>query len=59
MKILNKELNFDFYNAEMMEVFEKEVEKANKKINSINYTNMKQSVFIKEIHRSIDNMGKL
>lgn len=49
MKILNVEVEFDFYNAEQAEKFEKYSEIATQELKSINSNKMKQSVFIKTV----------
>lgn len=49
MKILDTEIEFDFFNVEQMEKFEKHSEITAKKINEIKPTSMKQSVFIKKV----------
>ena len=49
MKILNKEIDFDFFDAKQMEKFEKEAIIVQEKLNNINTKNMKQSEFINKI----------
>lgn len=60
MKILNVEVEFDFYNAEQAEKFEKYSEIATQELKSINSNKMKQSVFIKTVceivERCFDNI---
>ena len=46
MKILDKEIEFDFFDAEQMERYEKESEIAQKELNSIDINKMKQSELI-------------
>lgn len=48
MKILDKEVEFDFFDAEQMEIYEKESEKAQKNITDMimNVKTMKQSELI-------------
>ena len=54
MKILEKEIEFDFYNLEMMEKFEEYAEKTKKELNSINFENLKQTDFIKKVCNIIE-----
>ena len=49
MKILNTEIEFDFYDAEQAEKFEKYADIATQELNNINANKMKQSVFIKTV----------
>ena len=49
MKILNTEVEFDFYDAEQAEKFEKYADIATQELNNINANKMKQSVFIKTV----------
>lgn len=60
MKILNVEVEFNFYNAEQAEKFEKYSEIATQELKSINSNKMKQSVFIKTVceivERCFDNI---
>lgn len=49
MKILDTEVEFDFYNAEQAEKFEKYADIATQELNKINANKMKQSVFIKSV----------
>lgn len=49
MQILNKEIDFDFFDAKQMEKFEKEATIVQEKLNNINTKNMKQSEFINQI----------
>ena len=46
MKVLETEINFDFYDAEQMEKLEVNIDKIKKEINKINPEKMKQSQFI-------------
>lgn len=54
MKILNTEIEFDFYNAEQAEKFEKYSDIATQELNNINANNMKQSTFIKTVCEIIE-----
>lgn len=54
MKILEKEIEFDFYNLEMMEKFEKYAEKTSNQLTSIDFKNLKQTDFIKRICEIIE-----
>lgn len=49
MKILEKEIDFNFYNLEQMEKFEKSAEAASNKLNEIDYNSLKQTEFIKQV----------
>lgn len=49
MKILDTEIEFDFYNAEQAEKFEKYADIATQELNDINTNKMKQSIFIKTV----------
>lgn len=49
MKILDTEIEFDFYNAEQAEKFEKYADIATQELNNINANKMKQSIFIKTV----------
>lgn len=46
MKVLETEINFDFYDAEQMEKLEVNIDKIKKEIDKINPEKMKQSQFI-------------
>ena len=64
MKILDKEIEFDFFDAEQMERYEKESEIAQKELNSIDINKMKQSELINKtcetIEKCFDNVfGKV
>lgn len=48
MKVLETEIDFDFYDAKQMENFETNIESMKEKINQINPEEMKQSEFINE-----------
>ena len=54
MKILDKEIEFDFFDAEQMEKYEKESEIAQKELNSIDINKMKQSEFINRVCEVIE-----
>lgn len=54
MKILDKEIDFDFFDAEQMERYEKESEIAQKELNSIDINKMKQSEFINKTCETIE-----
>ena len=54
MKILDKEIEFDFFDAEQMERYEKESEIAQKELNSIDINKMKQSEFINKTCETIE-----
>lgn len=60
MKILDKEIEFDFFDAEQMERYEKESEIAQKELNSIDVNKMKMSEFINKtctaIEKCFDNV---
>lgn len=60
MKILDKEIEFDFFDAEQMERYEKESEIAQKELNSLDINKMKQSEFINKtcatIEKCFDNV---
>ena len=49
MKILNQEIQFDFYDAEQMQHFDEYTTKTISEINKIDYKNSKQSYFISTI----------
>lgn len=57
MKILSKEIDFDFFDAKQMEIYEKESEIASKKITVIiaNIKNLKQSEMINKTFDVIEN----
>ena len=57
MKILSKEIDFDFFDAKQMEIYEKESEIASKKITEIiaNIKNLKQSEMINKTFDVIEN----
>ena len=54
MKILDQEIEFDFFDAEQMERYEKESEIAQKELNSLDIDKMKQSEFINKTYRTIE-----
>lgn len=60
MKILDQEIEFDFFDAEQMERYEKEAEIAQKELNSLDINKMKQSEFINKtcetIKKCFDNV---
>lgn len=60
MKILDKEIDFDFFDAEQMERYEKESEIAQKELNSIDVNKMKMSELINKtcttIEKCFDNI---
>lgn len=49
MKILETDIDFNFYDAEQMEKFEKNAEIAREELNNLEIGNKKQSEFIKEV----------
>lgn len=57
MKILNKEIDFDFFDAKQMEIYEKESEIASKKLTEViaNIKNLKQSEMINKTFDIIEN----
>lgn len=57
MKILSKEIDFDFFDAKQMEIYEKESGIASKKITEIiaNIKNLKQSEMINKTFDVIEN----
>lgn len=57
MKILNKEIDFDFFDAKQMEVYEKESQIASYKITKVieNIQNLKQSEMINQTFDIIEN----
>lgn len=60
MKVLETEIEFDFYDAEQMEKLETNIDKITKGINKINPEKMKQSQFINEfcsiVEEGFDNI---
>ena len=54
MKILDKEINFDFFDAEQMERYEKESEIVQKELNSLDINKMKMSEFINKTCQTIE-----
>ena len=54
MKILDKEIEFDFFDAEQMERYEKESEIAQKELNSLDINKMKQSELINKTCETIE-----
>ena len=54
MKILDQEIEFDFFDAEQMERYEKESEIAQRELNSIDINKMKQSEFINKTCETIE-----
>ena len=54
MKILDKEIDFDFFDAEQMERYEKESEIVQKELNSIDINKMKQSELINKTCETIE-----
>ena len=60
MKILDKEIEFDFFDAEQMERYEKESEIAQKELNSIDINKIKMSELINKtcttIEKCFDNV---
>lgn len=54
MKILDTEIEFDFYDAEQAEKFEKYADMATQELNNINTNKMKQSTFIKTVYEIIE-----
>ena len=57
MKILNKEIDFDFFDAKLMEIYEKESEIASKKLTEViaNIKNLKQSEMINKTFDVVEN----
>ena len=57
MKILNKEINFDFFDAKQMEIYEKESQIASEELTKVlnNLKNLKQSEFINKVFDIIEN----
>lgn len=58
MKILDKEVEFDFFDAEQMEIYEKEAELAKQELNKLDIMKMKQSEFIKSVCEIIEKCFK-
>ena len=60
MKVLDVEIEFDFYDADNMEKFEKYSEEAQKELDNIDINKLKQSEFIRKtcniIYRCFDNI---
>lgn len=54
MKILDKEIDFDFFDAEQMERYEKESEIVQKELNSLDINKMKMSEFINKTCQTIE-----
>ncbi|MCI8548882.1 MAG: hypothetical protein HFJ38_08400 [Bacilli bacterium] len=54
MKILDTEIEFDFYDAEQAEKFEKYAEIATQELNNINANKIKQSVFIRTVYEIVE-----
>ena len=54
MKILDKEIDFDFFFFYQMERYEKESEIAQKELSNINLNKMKQSEFINKVCETIE-----
>lgn len=54
MKILDKEIEFDFFDAEQMERYEKESEIVQKELNSLDINKMKMSEFINKTCQTIE-----
>lgn len=55
MKILDKEIDFDFFDAKQMEKYEKEAVIAQEELKSIDINKMKQSEFINKVCEIIEN----
>lgn len=55
MKILDTEIEFNFYNVEQMEKFEKYSEIASKELSNIDTNKMKQSEFLKRVCEIVEN----
>lgn len=55
MKILDKEIEFSFFDANQMEKYEKESEIAQKELNSIDINKMKQSEIINKTCEIVEN----
>ena len=60
MKILDKEIDFDFFDAKQMENYEKEADIAQEELKKVNINKMKESEFINAvceiIERCFDNV---
>ena len=54
MKILGKEIEFDFFDADAMEKWDKYTEEMKNTINKLNVKNMKQSEFIRKFCTAIE-----
>lgn len=54
MQILEKEIDFDFFDAEQMEKYEKEADIAQKELNSLDINKMKQSELINKVCNIIE-----
>lgn len=54
MQILEKEIDFDFFDAEQMEKYEKEANIAQKELNSLDINKMKQSELINNVCNIIE-----
>lgn len=55
MKILDKEIEFDFFDAEQMEKWDKYSEEVKNAISKIDFKNAKQSEFIRKFCTIIEN----
>ena len=55
MKVLETEIDFDFYDAEQMKKLEANIDKINKEVNKIKVDKMKQSQFINKFCTIIEN----
>lgn len=55
MKILDKEIEFDFFDAEQMEKWDKYSEEVKNTISKIDFKNAKQSEFIRKFCTVIEN----
>ena len=55
MKVLETEIDFDFYDAEQMEKFEANIDKITKEVNKIKVDKIKQSQFINKFCTIIEN----
>lgn len=54
MKILDKEIDFDFFDAQQMEKYEKEADIAKNELSKIDLNKMKQSEFINKVCEIIE-----
>ena len=54
MKILDKEIDFDFFDAQQMEKYEKEADIAQDELSKIDLNKMKQSEFINKVCEIIE-----